>query len=45
MLKARRSPEFLKEMMERAESVESTRGLIMESVKISLDFGRIVDSA
>jgi hypothetical protein len=45
MLKARRSPEFLKEMLERAESVESLRQNIMKSVKISLDFGRIIDSA
>jgi hypothetical protein len=32
-------------MLEKSASVESLRQLIMESVQISIDFGRIVDSA
>ena len=45
MLKARRRPEFLKEIMSRRDSAEAQREHIKKHVEIKNDFGCIIDSA
>ena len=45
MLKARRNPEFLKEILSKRESAETQREHIKKHVEVKNDFGCIIDSA
>ena len=45
MLKAKRNPDFMREMLYRRESKEFTRQQIKQAVEVKNDFRCVIDSA